>query len=61
MKVEDVNTINDHMVGVQGDDIVFLNPPIKITKERALVLAAWIVSLADDNDDFGIVIEAVQK
>lgn len=61
MEPADVNTMNEHMVGVQGDFIVFLNPPAKITKERAIVLAAWILTLADDNDEFGIVIEAVQK
>lgn len=61
MKPEDVDTTNDCFVGVQGDSIVFLRSPNKLSKQRALVLAAWIVCLADDNDDFGTVLEAVQS
>ena len=59
--MNDIDTSNEHMVGVQDNHIVFLNPPDKITKQRALVLAAWIVSLADDTDVFGLIMEQVQN
>ena len=41
--------INKHMVGAQGDGshICFGKPPVRITKEDALELAAWIVAIAD--------------
>lgn len=59
MKEYDIS--NEYMIGVQGDSVVFLRPPEKMTKEKALIMAAIIVSIADDNDEFGYIIEAVQK
>lgn len=56
-----MNTFNKYMVGVQGENIVVLNPPDKMTKEEALTFAAWIVTLADDNEDFGDILTAVHN
>lgn len=61
MSVED--TFNFHMVCVQGDKIVILNPPrTPIEKDRALVLAAWIVVLADPlGDSFNEILETIKN
>lgn len=43
---------NKHLVGVQGDNILIMNPPRgPMSKADALQLAAWIVALADDTED----------
>ena len=44
-----METDNKYIVGVRGKDIVVLVPPWKMNKEEALLFAAWIVALADDN------------
>lgn len=60
--MDDIDITNKQMVGVRGNNIVFLNPPTKMTKREALVMAAWIVCLAEnDEDDFGLIVEAVQS
>ncbi len=61
MEVKDIDTANNQLVGVQGDLIRILNPVTAITKAEALCFAAWLIILADDNDEFGLYIEAVQS
>jgi hypothetical protein len=59
-----MDTFNKHMVGVQGDNILIMNPPRgPMSKADALVFAAWIVTLADyseDEKDFRNALEAVR-
>jgi hypothetical protein len=44
----EIDTFNKHMVGVQGGNIVVLMPPHgPMTKQEAMVFAAWLVTLAD--------------
>jgi len=55
---------NKHMVGVQADQILVMLPPTRLTKTEALVYAAWIVALADDDageegSQFSKVLDAV--
>ena len=45
--IEEINTANDTMVGVQADDILVLNPQPRMSRDTALRHAAWIVALAD--------------
>lgn len=54
---------NVHLVGVQGDRIVILNPPCQaMDKQAALVFAAWIVALADSaTETFPEILRAVQS
>lgn len=58
-----MDTFNKHMVGVSGDGIMIMMPPRgAMTMEEALVLAAWLVTLADPlQDEFPRVLEAVQS
>jgi hypothetical protein len=57
-----IDTFNKFFVGMQGDDLHFLKPvPIRISKPDALLLAAYLVAMADDNDEFANYLEAVQS
>jgi len=42
-----IDISNKFMVGTQANDVVFLRPvPKKLSREEALVLAAWLVAVA---------------
>ena len=57
-----MNTANEQGVGSKGDDIVILLPKIRMTKEEALVHAAWLVAVAaDDRDHFLKILEEVEN
>ncbi len=59
---KDIDTTNFAGVGIVGNSIIMLLPPrVPITKERALVLAAYLVTLADDGDEFPEYLKAVQN
>lgn len=58
---EEHDTTNNGLVGLQGDMIVFLKPVGKLTKAEALNLAAWMVVLADDEDNFPALLDAVKN
>jgi hypothetical protein len=59
----EMDTFNKYVVGVNGDKIVILAPPRgPISKEDALMFAAWIVTLADySGEEFAKALEAVQS
>lgn len=46
-----MDTSNKHMVGVMGQEIVIMNPPRRLSKDDALMFAAWIVALAEYEHD----------
>jgi len=58
-----IDTFNKFMVAMKDDKIVMIRPPLQpITKEEALLLAAWIVALAEDNEDeFQQVLDAIRS
>jgi hypothetical protein len=43
---------NEQMVDVQGDKIQVISPSSVMTREEALIHAAWIVALADQSEDY---------
>lgn len=43
---------NQWGVGAQGDWIVILGPPQRLSKDAALTFAAWIVALTGSGDEF---------
>lgn len=46
-----IDTINKHLVGMRGETITILYPPHRpMSKAEALVLAAYLVVMADDGD-----------
>ena len=54
-------TDNDQFVGVRGDKIVVLAPKQSMARAQALRHAAWIVALADEDEEFPAVLEAVRR
>lgn len=56
-----VDTLNAQAVGVRGDTIVVLAPNREMTRREALVHAAWLVAVADRDDEFPTILEAVQS
>jgi hypothetical protein len=49
-------------VGVRGDKIVILASPIRpITFEEALNLGAWLVAIADRNNQFPKLLEEIKN
>lgn len=54
-----MDTSNIQMVGVQGGDIVVMAPKTRMTKDEALMHAAWIVALADEGGNFETILDAV--
>lgn len=59
--MEETNTANQCLVGVQGETIVILRPVQRLTKAEALVFAAYLVAMADEDCEFDRILEAVQS
>ena len=61
----EINTGNDQMVGVRGDQVVMSLLKNQMSKEEALRHAAWLVMMAgcipDDTPTFDEILEAVQS
>lgn len=48
-----IDTFNQFAVGVRGDEIIIGRSPMPpLTRAEALNIAAWIVALADVDDQF---------
>ncbi len=66
--VKEIDTGNKYLVGVRGDVVVMLRPPRELTRSDAVLLAAYLVALADCIHDplgdadtqFANVLEAVR-
>lgn len=57
-----IDTTNKFLAGVRGDRVVFLRPvPQHLTRADALLLAAYLVSLVGDDDEWQRVLTAVQN
>ena len=58
-----IDTFNKFLVGVRGDDFVFLQPLMlqRLSKADALLLAAFIVAINDDDEEWQRVLTAVQN
>ena len=55
------DTGNHFTVETQGNDLVSLRLGLRLSKTEAMNLAAWLVALADDNDEFPALLEAVKN
>ena len=57
-----IDTFNKFLVGAHGDDVVFLLPvPKKLSQADALLLAAWLVAIANPQSPEGERFEDVLK
>jgi hypothetical protein len=57
-------TTNIFLVGGQGDDITiqsYLHIQKVLTRAQALNLAAWIVAIADTNNEFEAILKAIRE
>ncbi len=52
---------NYQAVGMNSDEIVILMPRARMTKEEALIHAAWLVSIADDKNEFSEILKQVRS
>jgi hypothetical protein len=43
---------NVQLVAIQGSEIVVLQPRVRMSREEAINLAAYLVALSDGEDDF---------
>lgn len=61
-----IDTVNRHLVGVKGEHVVILNQPIgPLSREHALMLAAWLVTMAPGepitDDEFQTACSAIES
>ena len=61
--VNELDIMNKHAVGLIGEKIGMLAPPINsVTRDEALILAAWLVALADPGSErFSAILKRVQN
>lgn len=53
---------NDQFVGRRGDGLITVAMPRPMmTRQEALTHAAWLVAVADDDDEFDAVLAAVRS
>ena len=38
--------LNKHLVSSNGEDVLIMNPPQRLTKDEAVEFAAWLVAVA---------------
>lgn len=54
-----MDVTNHNQVAVKDDTIVIMRPHYVMKKKDALLYAAWLVALADDNHIFDTILDAV--
>lgn len=55
-----MDTMNKFAVGVRASQVTFpVGLPAIMSKDDALLLAAWIVAIADDGEKFDKILDAV--
>lgn len=58
---DEIDTGNYQMVSARGDDIIVLRAKNKMTKDEALLHAAWLVAMVGDHEKFEVILDAVQN
>lgn len=62
MTIDTKATSNIFFVGASGDSISILMPPGQyISRQEALNLAAWLVAIADVDDEFSDLLQSVRN
>lgn len=62
MPETEIDTFNKFFVGAHGDSLVFLKPiPTRLSHDDALLLAAFLVSMVGDDEQWERVLKAVQN
>jgi hypothetical protein len=60
-KLAPIDTDNKQLVGRHGDAIFFMRPPVRMSIQEALTMAAWIVAIACDDEQWNKTHDAVMK
>jgi len=61
-QASEIGIANEQLVGAQGDQIVVAMPKQRMTRDQALLHAAWLVALADDEPPrFPAILDAVNQ
>jgi hypothetical protein len=61
-KDREIDTFNKWGIGCRGEQLVIMRPPQVFSKEEALLLAAWLATLADlGGEEFPRYLEAVRN
>lgn len=59
---DEIDTTNKFLVGAQGGNLVFLRPvPLRLSHQDALVLAAYLVGMVGDDEQWERTLKAVQN
>lgn len=60
--MEEIETLNKFLVGARGDKVVIMLPPRgELSRKDALGLAAWLVAIAEQDNEFQSVLNAVRN
>jgi hypothetical protein len=61
MRKKELNPVNENLVSVQNEEVIVMAPKARMSKERAAMFAAWLMTLSDVSyDDFKEFVDAVQ-
>lgn len=55
------DTANKFFVSRRGEEVIILAFRAKMTRDEAIALAAWLVVMADDQDNFTEALETVKN
>ena len=58
---DEIDITNKWLIGSGGGDIVVMLPTRKLSKQDALVFAAYLVSMVGDDDEWQRTLAAVQS
>ncbi len=58
---EPIDPTNAFLVGAKGDHIIITFPPGRLTRSQALTHAAWLVAIADTDNEFPDYLKAVRS
>jgi len=62
INIKELNITNQHFVARARENVqVAIPPSIFQSRGDALVFAAWIVALADDDDEFSAILDRVRS
>jgi hypothetical protein len=61
VKYQEIDVPNCQLVTTSGDKIVIVWPKVSMDHHEALVHAAWLVALVDDDEQFHKILETVRQ
>ena len=56
-----IETMNDQIVAMRGEEVIVMNPKVRMSKDEALRHAAWLISIVCDDERFKDILQAVRN